>query len=154
MSNAVLPIKTLAIAYGSTFIAFFAIDSIWLTLMAEQLYRPAIGELLAPEFRLGPAIVFYLLYIGGLTYLAVRPGLLSASIRTALIHGAVLGLTAYGTYDLTNQATLKIWPVTLTIADLLWGTFLSAAASAAAYWSTMKFAPPPRGLLSRFRTSG
>ena len=123
-------------AYTATLIAFVVIDFVWLSIMADRLYRPALGDVLAPSFRLAPAVIFYLIYAAGLTFLAVRTGVMSGSIATAVIHGAVVGFMAYATYDLTNQSTLKSWSTTLTVADLVWGTVLSAAASGVGFWVT------------------
>ncbi len=123
-------------AYTATLIAFVVIDFVWLSIMADRLYRPALGDMLAPSFRLAPAVIFYLIYAAGLTFLAVRTGVMSGSIATAVIHGAVVGFMAYATYDLTNQSTLKSWSTTLTVADLVWGTVLSAAASGVGFWVT------------------
>lgn len=134
--------KTYFAAYFFTLVAFLVIDFIWLSTMASRLYRPAIGDLLAENFRLAPAVVFYLIYAGGLTFLAVRPALLSGEWTTALLYGAIVGFMAYATYDLTNQATLKNWPATLTIADLLWGTFVSAAAAIIGYLVTVRLLGP------------
>lgn len=142
--------KTYISAYFFTLIAFLVIDFIWLSTMASRLYRPAIGDLLAENFRLGPAIIFYLIYAAGLTFLAVRPALISGQWTTALVYGAAVGFMAYATYDLTNQATLKSWSTTLTIADLLWGTFVSAAAAIIGYIVTVRLVGPlqnPAGVL-------
>ena len=141
--------KTALVAYVSTLIAFLVIDFIWLSAMASRLYRPAIGDLLADAFRVGPAIAFYLIYAAGLAFLAVKPALVSGQWNTALLYGAIVGFMAYATYDLTNQATLKSWSTTLTIADLAWGTFVSAAAATISYLITMRLAAPdttPAGL--------
>ncbi len=121
--------KTL-FAYVSTGLAFALIDAVWLRTMAERLYRPEIGELMADKFRLGPAIVFYLLYIAGMLYFAVLPALQSGGWKAALVSGAVLGLLCYATYDLTNFATLKLWSVKVTILDIIWGTILTGSAAA------------------------
>lgn len=110
--------------------------------MASRLYRPAIGDLLAENFRLAPAIIFYLIYAAGLTFLAVRPALISGQWSTALLYGAAVGFMAYATYDLTNQATLKSWSTTLTVADLLWGTFVSAAAAVIGFLVTVRIIGP------------
>lgn len=134
--------KTYLAAYFFTLVAFLVIDFIWLSTMASRLYRPAIGDLLAENFRLAPAIVFYLIYAAGLTFLAVRPALISGEWTTALLYGAAVGFMAYATYDLTNQATLKNWSTTLTVADLLWGTFVSAAAAIIGYLVTVRFIGP------------
>ena len=134
--------KTYLVAYFFTLVAFLVIDFIWLSTMASRLYRPAIGDLLADNFRLAPAIVFYLIYAAGLTFLAVRPALISGEWTAALLYGAAVGFMAYATYDLTNQATLKSWSTTLTVADLLWGTFVSAAAAVIGYLVTVRLVGP------------
>lgn len=118
------------IAYVSTGIAFALIDAVWLRTMAERLYRPEIGELMADKFRLGPAIVFYLLFIAGILYFAVLPALQSGGWKAALVSGAVLGCLCYATYDLTNFATLKVWSLKVTLLDILWGTALTGTAAA------------------------
>ncbi|MGV2066827.1 DUF2177 family protein [Agrobacterium sp. 22-226-1] len=141
--------KTYFAAYLFTLVAFLVIDFIWLSTMASRLYRPAIGDLLAENFRLTPAVVFYLIYAAGLTFLAVRPAFQTGEWTTALLYGAVVGFMAYATYDLTNQATLKSWSTTLTVADLLWGTFVSAAAATIGYLITVRLIGPlenPTGL--------
>ncbi len=121
--------KTL-IAFAATGIAFAAIDAVWLRTMAERLYRPEIGELMADNFRIGPAIVFYLLYIAGMLYFAVLPALQSGGWKAALVNGAVLGFLCYATYDLTNFATLKVWSLKVTVLDIIWGTVLTGSAAA------------------------
>ncbi len=118
------------IAYISTLLVFSAVDAVWLTNSADLLYRPILGPILLPEFRLAPAIIFYLLYIAGLLYFAVLPGLRDGLWRTALIKGGLFGFFAYATYDLTNQATLIIWSTKITVADMIWGTFVSGASAA------------------------
>lgn len=105
-----------------TALVMLPIDAVWLTLMAQPFYRVHIGHLLAPDFFLGPAIAFYLLYVTGIVLLAQRD---SATWREAALRGAILGLVAYGTYDLTNEATLQGWPTIVTIVDLIWGTLLT-----------------------------
>lgn len=109
------------------------LDAIWLSVMGRHFYRPMIGELLADQFRLMPAILFYLLYVSAIVYFGVRPALASNELSSALINGALIGLLAYGTYDLTNQAMLKVWPPLVTIVDLIWGMSLTAAASCAGF---------------------
>jgi uncharacterized membrane protein len=107
-----------------TLTAFLMLDSIWLTLAAAHLYRPGIGHLMRADFDLGAAALFYLLYTAAMLYFAVLP---SRSWRVAVLRGALFGLTAYATYDLTNQATLRDWPWHVTLIDLIWGTFVTAA---------------------------
>jgi len=120
-------------AYLASAVVFLAADFAWLTLAGPRLYRPVLGPLLAEKVNGGAAVAFYLLYIAGVVILAVAPGLRSQSWRVALIHGLVLGVVAYGTYDLTNQATLRLWDTRLTVADMIWGGGLTAAAAAVGY---------------------
>ncbi len=119
------------IAYVASGAVFLAGDMAWLSIMGPRLYRPALGALLADKPRAAPAIVFYLLYLAGVLVFAVAPGARSGDWRRALLSGALFGLIAYATYDLTNQATLKVWPTRLTLADMAWGAAITAAAAAA-----------------------
>ncbi len=129
-----------AIAYVATALVFLGIDSIWLTLTASRLYRPLLGDMLVDGFNPTPAVLFYAIYVGGIVYFAVRPALATGSAATATLNGAVLGFVAYATYDLTNQATLKNWPVQITIADLCWGTILSGVAATLGFLIARYFA--------------
>jgi uncharacterized membrane protein len=133
-------VKTVLTAYAATAIAFLAIDAVWLGAMADRLYRPLLGDLLAPGFALAPAVAFYLIYVGGIVFFAVWPALERRRLGKALLNGAALGFVAYATYDLTNQATLRNWPVLVTIADLVWGTLLTATASALGYAAARRVA--------------
>lgn len=126
--------------YAAVLVAMGAVDAVWLTFAGERLYRANIGELLAPDFRIAPAVIFYLIYVFGIVFLAVRPDGESQSITRAMAYGAVYGLCAYATYDLTNQATMKVWPTVVTVVDLAWGTVLSAYAAAVGAWVASKFA--------------
>lgn len=127
------------VAHALTLAIFAVIDTAWLTLMADRLYRPLIGSLLAENFKLAPAIAFYGLYAGGLTLFAVRPGLAAGDWKTALLWGGLFGLFAYATYDLTNLATLKSWSLKLSVMDMAWGACVSAAASATACALALRF---------------
>jgi uncharacterized membrane protein len=125
------------VGYIFTGLAFALIDSIWLRNMYTRLYQPEIGELMMKGgFRMGPAIVFYLLYILGMMIFAVGPALSSGKWQTALLWGALLGFFCYMTYDLTNHATMKVWSVKVTVLDIIWGTFLTGSASVVGYWAT------------------
>lgn len=135
--------KTYGIAYVATGLAFLAIDAIWLTVAAQRFYRPLMGEMLLESFRLVPAVVFYLIYIAGIVAFAVAPAFASDRWTTATSYGAFLGLFAYATYDLTNQATLRNWPLTVTIADICWGIFLTAFAATLGFLITRSFATAP-----------
>ena len=121
-----------ALAFVTVLIIFSVIDTVWLGYMGDRVYRPLIGEVLAETFRLVPAIAFYTLYAAGLTIFAVLPGLKTGDWRTALMWGALFGLFAYGTYDLTNYATLKTWGLKITLMDMTWGVVVSGVSSAAA----------------------
>ena len=121
-----------ALAFVTVLVIFSIIDTLWLGSMADRLYRPLIGEVLAEKFRLAPAVAFYALYALGLTIFAVLPGLKAGNWTTALIWGALFGLFAYGTYDLTNYATLKTWGLKITLMDMAWGVVVSGVSAAAA----------------------
>ena len=122
------------LAYLGSGVVMAILDAAWLIVVGPRLYRPAIGELLAPEPNLRIAVVFYLVYVAGIVFLAVTPALRDGSAWRALVSGAVLGLVAYATYDLTNQATLRVWPAHLTLIDLAWWTCVTAAAALGGYW--------------------
>jgi len=115
--------------YLITLAVFFLVDMVWLGVVAKSFYRRHLGPLMAPKVGWPAAVLFYLLFIGGLLVFAVRPGLAAGDPLRALVLGAFLGLVSYATYDLTNLATLKDWPVVVTIVDLVWGTVLGGAVS-------------------------
>ncbi|KQV38020.1 MULTISPECIES: DUF2177 family protein [unclassified Rhizobium] len=125
--------KTVITAYITTGVAFLVVDAIWLTTMADMLYRPLLGDRLAPQFHLAPAVFFYVIYVAGIVFFAVLPAVESGSLGKAALNGAVLGLVAYATYDLTNQATLKDWPLVVTLADMVWGGFVTAVGASAGF---------------------
>ena len=126
------------IAYLATGAAFGALDAVWLRWAGPNLYRPALGDLLAPSFRAAPAIVFYALFIAALVWFAVRPGL-TGGVGTAVLNGALLGGICYATYDLTNQATMKVWPVNVTLIDIAWGALASAVAAGVGCWAATRW---------------
>jgi uncharacterized membrane protein len=109
--------------------AFFAIDMLWLGLVARSFYQQNLGFLMAPSPNWFAAILFYLLFVVGILVFVVLPGLGANSLKTTLSRAALFGLITYATYDLTNLATLKDWPALLSIVDMLWGTFLSVSVS-------------------------
>ena len=119
-------------AYFVGLVVMGVLDGVWLTFVTPILYKPRIGELLRETPVVWAAIAFYLLYQAGVLVLAVRPALASGSLPTAAMRGAMLGLVAYATYDLTNNATLKIWSPVITAADMAWGTLITAIAATAA----------------------
>ena len=122
------------VAYIAAGLSFGALDALWLNWAGKNLYRPALGELLAPSFRLAPALVFYALYIAAIVWFAVRAGH-SGGTGAALLNGALLGAICYATYDLTNQATLKVWPLHITLIDIAWGAFATAVAAGVGCWA-------------------
>jgi uncharacterized membrane protein len=122
----------LVAVYGLTLATFLALDAVWLGVVARDLYRAQIGHLLAPGVRWGAAILFYLLYIVGVVVLVVLPNARGPLPRTAAL-GALLGVVAYATYDLTNLATLARWPLGVTLADLAWGAIVTGATAAAGW---------------------
>jgi uncharacterized membrane protein len=121
-------------AYVATFVVFVAIDFVWLSSMANVLYKPVLKDILLPEFRLAPAVVFYLLFPLGLVIFGVAAGIRSGNWTDALVYGALFGFFAYATYDLTNQATLRNWETKLTLIDLAWGSFVSGTAATAGFF--------------------
>lgn len=112
---------------------FFAIDMVWLGLVAKGFYRQQIGSLMRGQFNWAAAIIFYLLFILGLVVFVIGPAMDLDSWARALVYGALFGLITYATYDLTNLATIRDWPLLLTIVDLMWGMVLAAAVSLATY---------------------
>jgi uncharacterized membrane protein len=128
------------IAYVTTLVTFGVVDFVWLSVMASLLYRPILGDILVDNVRLAPAIVFYLLYPVGLVVFAVLPALKIDSVASAVGYGALFGLIAYATYDLTNYATLKNWSMSITAADMAYGAIASGLAAGVAFFAARAFA--------------
>jgi uncharacterized membrane protein len=131
----------LALAYGVALVAMALLDGVWLGWLARDFYKAELGALMAETVRWGPAALFYLLYPLGLVFLALQPQ--PSSWFEAVLRCAVVGLVAYGTYDLSNLATLRGWSLRLCVVDIAWGTVASAMAGAVAYWVVV--AAPARG---------
>ena len=112
---------------------FFGIDMVWLSFIAKDLYQEQIGFLMKSSPNWVAAMSFYLLFIVGLVVFVIEPALENDSWQKALMLGALFGLITYATYDLTNLATIKDWPLKVTIIDLLWGTFLGSSVSTITY---------------------
>jgi len=125
--------KAFGIAYIATLASFLLVDAVWLGLVAKNFYRQQLGDLMLPSPSLGVAAAFYVVFAIAIVILAVLPGLGAGSVWVAIGYGAVLGLAAYGTYDMTNLSTLKGWPASLSIVDMIWGTVLTSIASAFGY---------------------
>jgi uncharacterized membrane protein len=113
---------------------FFVIDMAWLVLVAKKFYQQQIGFLMKPDINWFAAIIFYLLFIAGLVIFVISPAVEKHSWVHAVIFGALFGLITYATYDLTNLATMKDWPLLVTIVDLIWGTVLAASISSITYF--------------------
>ncbi len=121
------------------FVAFLAVDALWLGLVAPKFYKNQIGHLMAAKPNFTAAAIFYFIFIVGLVYFVLLPALTNESWVTALSNGALFGLVTYATYDLTNMATLRDWPKTMVIVDLTWGIVLSTTVSLLSYFIIQLF---------------
>lgn len=121
-------------AYLLTTIVFFAIDILWLGVIAKNLYNKYLRKLLAPKVNWTAAIIFYLLFIVGIFYFAIVPSVEAASLEAALVKGALFGFFTYATYDLTNLATLRGWPIRIVFIDIIWGSILTASVSVSGFY--------------------
>ena len=133
----------LIITYLATALAFAAVDFVWLSQIGPKVYHPVLDPVLRPAndpVDLKAAVIFYLAYIAGLVALAVWPKRDEPLIRTTVL-GGLLGAMCYATYDLTNQSTLKVWATQITIADILWGTFVTAVGATVGGWVLRKLSP-------------
>lgn len=130
-----MPAGKMLALYGITTLVFFAIDLVWLSTATSRIYAPYLGDLLAPKPNLPVAAVFYLFYVVGILALAVIPGLREGAIAGALWRGALFGLLAYATYDLTNLATIRDWPWQVSVIDMVWGTTLNTVVAGAGYFA-------------------
>ena len=119
--------------YFVTLFAFLAIDMVWLGLVARNFYFEQLGFLMSPVTNWVAAMIFYLLFIVGILVFVVLPGLEKNSLKDTILRAALFGLVTYATYDLTNLATLKDWPLLITIVDLAWGTVLTIAVSSVGF---------------------
>jgi uncharacterized membrane protein len=123
-------------AFGGTALMLVVLDALWLFFAGPKIYRPFIGEILADKVNFVPAAIFYVIYVLGVTILAVRPAIASGRWQEAAILGVILGVVAYATYDLTNQATLKVWATKITLIDIAWGALLTAAGAVAGFYAS------------------
>jgi len=119
------------LAWVATFAVLLALDVLWLGFVAKNMYQQAMGDLMSPNPRLGFAALFYLTYPVGLLVFAIVPGLRARGVTRAALLGGLFGLFCYGTYDLTNLAVIRDWPLALSFIDLAWGTLVSGLAAAA-----------------------
>ncbi|MEM6477278.1 MAG: DUF2177 family protein [Pseudomonadota bacterium] len=133
--------KKWIIAYLSAAIVFGAMDAVWLNWAGPNLYQPTIGEIMADSINVAAAGVFYILYLAGMLWFAIKPGLESGRWSVALLNGVLLGALCYATFDLTSQAVFKVWATHVTIADIIWGAFATGTTCAIATLVTLQFAP-------------
>jgi uncharacterized membrane protein len=120
--------------YFMALFIFLCIDALWLGLVAPGFYRSQIGHLMAETPNLYAAGIFYLLFVGALMYFVIEPSWRTGAMRDAFFRGALFGLVTYATYDMTNLATLRNWPLLVTVVDLAWGTMLSAVTATLSVW--------------------
>ena len=125
--------------YAIALAAFVAIDGIWLGLIAKNLYAKELKGLLTSDVKWAGAVLFYVLFLGFVIFFVLQPALQGGSLQTALTRGALFGFATYMTYDLTNYATIKGFPLKIVVIDLIWGTFLTAAISTISYLTYTKF---------------
>lgn len=125
--------RHLAFAFIATMLALLAIDALWLMVLMGDTYKAYLGAMMLDQPKLAPAALFYVLYPAGLLVFAVMPALQKHDWRAAALLGGLLGLVAYGTYDLSNLATLRGWPWQITVIDMAWGALLSAVSACAGY---------------------
>jgi uncharacterized membrane protein len=129
------------IAYGVAAVSFLALDIVWLRWASVNLYKPVIGEIMAEKFNGGAAVAFYLIYIAGMCWFAIKPGLTGGGVQAAMLNGILLGALCYATFDLTSQAVMKVWATHISVLDILWGAFVTGAAASIATWTVLRFAP-------------
>jgi uncharacterized membrane protein len=119
-------------AYITSLVVFGLIDATWLSTTGNALYRPVLGDIVLASLRVWPAVAFYAMFPVGIVVFAVMPALKASSVGTAAIYGLLFGAIAYGTYDLTNYATLRNWNLQITVIDIVYGAITSAVAAALA----------------------
>ena len=129
-----MPFPKLILSYLLTAIVFFAIDMTWLGFIAKDLYKKYLGGFLSDKVNWTAAIIFYLLFIIGIFYFAILPAIEKNSVAKAILSGALFGFFTYSTYDLTNLATLKNWPLQIVFIDIIWGSVLTGLVSIAGFY--------------------
>lgn len=127
-------IKSIIISYLLTFIVFLMVDMLWLGIIAKSLYQKYLGDFLSDKVNWTAAVIFYFLYVIGISIFAIYPAVNKGSVYHAILMGALFGIFTYATYDLTNLATLKGWPLPIVFIDILWGAVLSAIVSFSGFY--------------------
>jgi uncharacterized membrane protein len=137
--------KKYVASYFAAAVLMLAFDAVWIGYLARDFYQAGIGHLMAASPRLGVAVLFYGVYALGLVVFVIAPQSrsLHGNWLSAMLRGALLGLVAYGTYDLTNLATLRDWPLSVALVDLAWGAWASACASLAGRAAWLRCSPQP-----------
>jgi uncharacterized membrane protein len=125
--------------YIVSLLVFLALDALWLGFIARDFFVAQMGPLLRDDPNFIVAALFYLVFVAGILYFAVLPGLREGSLMVAVLNGAFLGLLAYGTYDITNLSVLKGYPAILAMVDMSWGTFVSGVTAGAGYCAAKTF---------------
>ncbi|NIT61611.1 MAG: DUF2177 family protein [Phycisphaerae bacterium] len=128
-----MQMSRILLTYAVSVPVFFIVDMIWLGIIAKGFYRKALEPLLTPNINWAAAIIFYLLFLVGILVFALLPGMEKRSLGYTVVMAALFGFIAYATYDLTNLATLRDWPLMLSIVDMLWGAFLSTSTATMTY---------------------
>ena len=126
--------KSILISYVLTTVVFLIVDLLWLGLIAKNLYQKYLGHLLSDKVNWTAAVIFYLIYILGISIFAIYPSINKDSALSAILLGALFGFFTYATYDLTNLATLKAWPIAIVFIDIAWGIVLTAIVSLAGFY--------------------
>ena len=134
-----MPISKLILSYLLTFAVFFIVDMAWLGFVAKDIYKKYLGNFLSDNVNWIAAFVFYLLFVAGVFIFAILPAIEKDSLRSAVIMGALFGFFTYATYDLTNLATLKDWPITIVFIDIIWGMVLTGIVSTAGFYIVKYF---------------
>lgn len=129
-----MSIQKIIFAYLLTAVVFFAIDMLWLGIVAKDLYNRYLGDFLSDQVNWTAAIIFYLIFIVGISIFAIYPSVEKNSVVSAIVLGALFGVFTYATYDLTNLATLKNWPLQIVFIDIAWGAFLTASVSVSGFY--------------------
>jgi uncharacterized membrane protein len=127
-------IKSIILSYLLTFLVFLVVDMLWLGFIAKGIYQKYLGSFLSDSINWTAAIIFYLIFVIGISIFAIYPSVNKGSVNHAILMGALFGFFTYATYDLTNLATLKSWPLTIVFIDIIWGSVLSALVSFSGFY--------------------
>lgn len=126
--------KSIIISYILTFLVFLAVDMVWLGLIAKNIYQKYLGSFLSENVNWTSAFIFYIIYVIGIFIFVINPAVKNDSVINAILLGAIFGFIAYATYDLTNLATLKGWPLQIVFIDIVWGAVLTAVVSLSGFY--------------------